>query len=90
MTTPQTTPWATFTPENIPAAELYQQFDTDKAAAFLSIPKRNLEMMRHDGTGPQFVRVGRRAVRYRLLDLIRYQEMQLRRNTLQDKCPNAQ
>ncbi len=42
-------------------------------------------MMRSTGTGSLFVRVGRRAVRYRLLDLIRYQEKQLRQNAHQEQ-----
>ncbi|MFE8032029.1 helix-turn-helix transcriptional regulator [Thiohalocapsa marina] len=79
--------WATYTPQEIPPAELYQQLDTGAAAAFLNVPKRNLELMRQHGDGPLFVRVGKRAVRYRLLDLIRYQERQLRQSSIQTEAP---
>jgi hypothetical protein len=89
MPTQEVPYWATFTPDNIPTAELYRQLDTDQTADFLNVPKRNLEMMRSQGTGPLFIRVGRRAVRYRLLDLIRYQEKQLRQNVHQERRAEA-
>ncbi len=84
MPTASAPSWATHTPDNIPPADLYRQFNTDQAAEFLHVPKRNLEQMRHDGRGPLFVRFSRRNVRYRLLDLIRYQEKQLRQSTLDE------
>lgn len=84
-----TSPTATFIPEGVPQSELYRQLTTVQAAAFLNVPKRNLEQMRAEGRGPLFVRFSKRNVRYRLLDLIRYQERHLRQSTLQDRAPNA-
>jgi hypothetical protein len=80
---------ATFIPDGIPPAELYRQMNTDEAADYLGVPKRNLEAMRQTGTGPLFVRLTRRSVRYRLIDLIRYQELKLRRSTCDETGPQA-
>ncbi len=74
----------TFMPEGVSGAELYRQMTTGQASDFLGIPKRNLEAMRQHGTGPVFVRFSARNVRYRVIDLIRYQESRLRRSTLDD------
>ena len=79
-----TAPAAIFVPEGIAQAELYRQLTTAQAADFLNVPKRNLEQMRSEGRGPLFVRFSKRNVRYRLLDLIRYQEKQLRQSTVQN------
>jgi len=73
--------WASFVPQGVPQADLYRQLNTTQAAEFLGVPKRNLEAMRQTGTGPVFVRFSPRNVRYRLIDLIRYQERMLRRST---------
>ena len=43
--------------------------DTKGAAHYLNITVRNLENLRLTGNGPQFVRLSRRCVRYRLTDL---------------------
>ncbi|MGB5830798.1 MAG: hypothetical protein WBG92_02235, partial [Thiohalocapsa sp.] len=88
-TAPKVHPSATFAPEGIPQAELYWQMTTDQAAAYLSVPKRNLEAMRAEGRGPLFVRFSHRNVRYRLIDLIRYQERMLRRSTCDETGPQA-
>ena len=75
-------PFATFSADGIPHTDLYRQLTTGQAADFLNIPKRNLELMRAEGKGPLFVRFSPRNIRYRLIDLIRYQERQLRQSTL--------
>lgn len=62
--------------------ELYRQFDTDEAAEILDIAPRSLEKKRQEGTGPPFVRLSPKCVRYRLIDLIKYQEAHLKTNTL--------
>ncbi len=82
------TPRATTYAPDMPPAELYRQLNTDQAAAFLAIPKRNLEYMRQTGKGPLFVRVSPRNVRYRMIDLIRFQERRLRVNTISDDVPD--
>ena len=82
-------PAPAFTPEGIAPADLYRQLTTDEAAEYLGVPKRNLEAMRQSGKGPLFVRFSPRNVRYRLIDLIRYQERMLRRSTCDDTGPAA-
>jgi hypothetical protein len=87
MSDTKTPYWATFTPEGIPQADLYRQLTTDQAAEYLGVPKRNLEQMRQTGNGPVFVRFSPRNVRYRLIDLIRFQERMLRRSTCDTDHP---
>lgn len=89
MSDAKTPYWVNYTPEGIPQAELYRQLTTDQAADYLRVPKRNLENMRQTGNGPVFVRFSPRNVRYRLIDLIRYQERMLRRSTCDDNGPKA-
>jgi len=43
---------------------------TAAAASYLDIRERTLETWRARGEGPPFVRISRRAVRYRLSDLL--------------------
>ena len=61
--------------------ELNRQINTEAAAEFLGVTQRKLEAWRQTGGGPQYVRISRRIVRYRLCDLIEFQETHLRRNT---------
>jgi predicted DNA-binding transcriptional regulator AlpA len=75
--------------EGIPPNELYRQIDTAEAASFLGLAQRTLELHRQAGTGPAFVRAGKRAVRYRLADLLTWQNQQLRTNTLQTTRPTG-
>lgn len=46
-----------------------QLLTTREAAAFLRLRPGTIENYRYAGEGPRFVRVGRRAVRYRVTDL---------------------
>jgi hypothetical protein len=80
---------ATHIPPGIPPAELYRQMTTVEAAKYLGVPTRNLEAMRQTGTGPLFVRFSARSIRYRLIDLIRYQERMLRRSTCDVTGPDT-
>ncbi|MEJ1377275.1 MAG: DNA-binding protein [Candidatus Sedimenticola sp. (ex Thyasira tokunagai)] len=68
----------------MPAAQLdlYKQISTKAAAEFLGITPRKLEMMRQHGDGPVFVRFSPKCVRYRLKDLIEFQESHLCKNTI--------
>ncbi len=63
--------------------ELYKQINTLEAASFLSVTPRYLEQLRQHGGGPLFVKVSPRCVRYRIQDLINFQEAHLRKNTVQ-------
>ncbi|MEW8645222.1 MAG: helix-turn-helix domain-containing protein [Candidatus Thiodiazotropha endolucinida] len=66
------------------ALDLYRQLTTFEAAKFLSITPRTLEQMRQHGTGPLYVRFTPKCIRYRVKDLIEYQEANLKRNTLEN------
>ncbi|MCP4091801.1 MAG: DNA-binding protein [Gammaproteobacteria bacterium] len=65
------------------SADLYRQINTKEASAFLSVTVRYLEQMRQHGKGPKFVKVSPRCVRYRIIDLIEFQEANLRKNTIE-------
>lgn len=55
--------------------------NTTEAASLLGVSKAFLERDRWAGARIPFVRVGTRAVRYRLADLHTYLERQMRRST---------
>jgi len=63
--------------------DLYRQVSTAEAADFLGLGARTLEKKRTRGGGPKYVAISRRCVRYRLKDLIDWQESKLRENTAQ-------
>lgn len=54
---------------------------TAEAAKFLGVSKAFLERDRWAGARVQFIKIGSRAVRYRLSDLENYIERQVRRST---------
>lgn len=54
---------------------------TAEAAKFLGVSDAFLERDRWAGARVQFIKVGARAVRYRLADLERYVEQQIRHST---------
>jgi excisionase family DNA binding protein len=54
---------------------------TKDAAEYLGVSKAFLERDRWAGARVQFIKVGSRAVRYRLSDLEQYIERQVRRST---------
>lgn len=54
---------------------------TSEAAEFLGVSKAFLERDRWAGARVQFIKVGSRAVRYRLSDLEHYIERQIRHST---------
>ena len=56
---------------------------TKQAAEYLSLSPSTLEKMRVRGDGPAFVRLGARAVGYRLDDLERWAERNVRVSTSQ-------
>ena len=58
---------------------LYRQVPPKNAADFLGVTPRKLEQQRREGGGPPFVRLSHKIVRYRMKDLIEYQENAERR-----------
>jgi len=52
-----------------------------EAAEYLRLTPRALQAWRYQGKGPQFVKISRRAIRYRLIDLEAFVEENLRRST---------
>lgn len=66
-----------------PAEQLdhYRQLATPAAADFLGVHPRTLEKFRLTGDGPRYVEVSKRCIRYRICDLIAWQEARLRRST---------
>ncbi|MCG8007981.1 MAG: helix-turn-helix domain-containing protein [Candidatus Thiodiazotropha lotti] len=63
--------------------DLYHQINTEEAAKFLGITTRKLEQMRQHGTGPVFVKVSPKCVRYRIKELVAFQEANLKQSTIQ-------
>ena len=62
--------------------------DEGKAAEFIDQSKRTLQGHRYRGGGPKFIRLSRRCVKYRRIDLRRWVEARLRRST-SDAGPEA-
>ena len=58
---------------------------TREAAAYMGLKDNTLEIWRLRGTGPKFVKFGR-AVRYRIADLEKYIEGQIRQSTSEKKA----
>lgn len=52
-----------------------------QAAKYLSLTTRALQNWRYLGRGPHFVRISRRAVRYRQCDLDEFVELNIRTST---------
>ena len=52
-----------------------------KASDFLGVTTRALQKWRATGTGPQFVRISGRCIRYRRRDLIAWVEARLKSST---------
>ena len=59
----------------------HQLFTTDQAATYLGVSKAFLERDRWAGARIPFIKVGTRAVRYRLVDLENYIDGRTRRST---------
>jgi len=65
-------------PEAVLAAR--RQVPSEAAAEFLGVSIRKMEKMRREGDGPKFVRLSSKLVRYRICDLIEFQEQNLQEN----------
>jgi predicted DNA-binding transcriptional regulator AlpA len=61
--------------------------NTADAARFTGLSESLLEKKRVEGTGPRFIRYGRRAIRYRVVDLIEWMERHLVSST-SEPLPN--
>jgi predicted DNA-binding transcriptional regulator AlpA len=57
-----------------------RQVPSETAAEFLGVSLRKMEKMRREGDGPRFVRLSSKLVRYRICDLIEFQEQHLQAN----------
>ena len=58
--------------------------DEDEAAEFLGLSPRTLQGLRVRGGGPEYIKIGSRAVRYRLRDLEEFIEGRRRSSTSED------
>lgn len=54
-----------------------RQVSGEAAAEFLGISIRKLEKYRREGDGPKFVRLSHKLVRYRICDLLEFQEQHI-------------
>jgi len=63
--------------------DLYKELTPTEAAEFRNVSTRKQEKERQEGTGPKYIKVGYRTVRYRFIDLLEYQEAHLVENTIQ-------
>ncbi|MCP5010287.1 MAG: helix-turn-helix domain-containing protein [Aestuariibacter sp.] len=61
--------------------EMYKQLNTQEAASFLGVTPRHMEQLRQRKEGPQFIKMSPRCVRYRVQDLINFQESRIRSAT---------
>ena len=64
-------------------------FRTPEAAEYLGLSVSTLEKKRLDGTGPEFVRLGIRAVGYDVAALDRWIDLRRRRSTSDDRAPDG-
>ena len=87
---PGTVPGSDGFPRGPPDASDYWQalIDEAEAAKFINQSKRTLQGYRYRGGGPLFVRLSRRCVKYRRIDLRRWAEARLRSST-SDAGPEA-
>lgn len=66
--------------------DLYHQVNTEVAADFLDVSTRRMEDFRREGDGPKFIKLAAKCVRYRIIDLIEYQQSRLVENNIQAKA----
>ena len=63
--------------------------DSNAAAEFCGTTSKTMETWRMKGGGPPFVRVSRKCIRYRRLDLREWADTQMRRSTSDTGCAVA-
>jgi predicted DNA-binding transcriptional regulator AlpA len=59
--------------------------DEDEAAEYLGLSPRTLQGLRVKGGGPDYIKIGSRAVRYRLSDLEEFIEERRQSSTSEDE-----
>jgi Helix-turn-helix domain len=57
------------------------RINTDAAAVYLDVSKRTLEEWRRAGRGPQFIKIGKKIVRYEIAELDKFVAEGQRRST---------
>ena len=62
-------------------AALAAALNEHEVASIIGVRVKTLRNWRVQGVGPRFVRTGRKLVRYRLSDVLAWQEANLRRST---------
>ncbi|MCG7980294.1 MAG: helix-turn-helix domain-containing protein [Candidatus Thiodiazotropha endolucinida] len=60
----------------------YKLLNTSDAAELLGITTRKLEQMRQHGNGPKFIKLSPKCVRYRIKELVDFQNINLRQSTI--------
>ncbi|MEW8023437.1 MAG: helix-turn-helix domain-containing protein [Candidatus Thiodiazotropha sp.] len=63
--------------------ENYKLLNTSDAAELLGITTRKLEQMRQQGNGPKFIKLSHKCVRYRIKELVEFQDANLKKNTIE-------
>jgi len=58
--------------------------DERELAVYLGLTTRCVQKMRQDGSGPKFIRISRRAIRYRLKDIEQWLTDRTRTSTSQN------
>lgn len=59
----------------------HKLIDEDEAGGFVDLKPRTLQKYRELGTGPRFVRISARCIKYRRIDLREWSEARLRTST---------
>lgn len=59
----------------------YALMTEQTAAAFCDLTRRAMQNFRLKGSGPKFIKISARCVRYRRVDIIKWQEARLRTST---------
>ena len=59
----------------------FEHIGQNEAARFIGLSTRRMQGLRREGTGPKFVRISGRCVRYRRFDLAQWAESRLRTST---------
>ena len=75
---------ATSTPLKAPSTTISDPkrlINEKEAAVFLGVTRRALQQWRLNGSGPKYVKISQRCVRYRRIELIKWSEERLRSST---------
>jgi len=69
--------------QNVIANELFwlELINENHASQFLGLSPRTLQSFRYRGTGPKYIRLSSRCIRYRRFDLKEWSDSHIRSNT---------